>query len=107
MPRRARVKGNEGLRCRAYGHPWIDYGWLPMIQEGLRMWSQDFECGRCKAKRHDRRAFRTFALLRRRYELPSGYPSRLTRAEALTALVEGQEEGGTIKSIQGEAVLGA
>ena len=58
-----------------------------MIQEGLRMWSQDFECGRCKAKRHDRRARRTFALLRRWYELPPGYPGRLTRAEALTALL--------------------
>jgi hypothetical protein len=103
VARRAKVKGQEMVRCRAYGHPWVDYGWLAMIVGGLRLWSQDFECSRCKATRHDRRARATFDLLRRWYDLPAGYPGRMSRAEALRALID----EGSPMSEQQESVVGA
>lgn len=103
MTKRARVKGQEMVRCRAYGHPWVDYGWLPLIANGLRMWSQDFECGRCRAIRHDRRARATFKLLRRWYDLPGGYPGSLSQAEALKILIDADP----VMSEQQEAVIGA
>jgi hypothetical protein len=103
MAKRSKIKGQEMERCRAYGHPWIDYGWLPIIAGGLRLWSQDFQCGRCGATRHDRRARGTFKLARRWYDLPTGYPGSLSQAEALQVLID----EGSPMSEQQEAVIGA
>jgi len=74
------------IKCRAYGHRWEDLGWLALVSQGIRLWSQQFRCDRCDMIRHDWRAHSTLSLDTRRYDKPSGYPSRLPTKDALRIL---------------------
>jgi hypothetical protein len=74
------------VRCRAYGHPWEDQGWLPMVHGGVSLWSQRFDCTRCKMIRDDHRTRSTLALDWRHYDKPSDYPGRLPKVDAIRIL---------------------
>ena len=80
------------LKCRAYGHNWLDRGWLPIsaIAKGRSVsgWDQQFTCDRCTAIREDFRARATFKLIRRSYTLPDGYPGDIKQFEALKSLIQ-------------------
>ena len=74
------------IKCRAYGHRWEDLGWLALVSQGIRLWSQQFRCDRCDMLRHDWRTHSTLSLDTRRYTKPDGYPGRLPAKEALRIL---------------------
>ena len=74
------------IKCRAYGHRWEDLGWLALVSQGIRLWSQQFRCDRCDMLRHDWRTHSTLSLDTRKYTKPDGYPGRLPAKEALRIL---------------------
>jgi hypothetical protein len=82
----ARRRILQMIKCRAYGHRWEDLGWLALVSQGIRLWSQQFRCDRCDMLRNDRRTHSTMALDSRIYDKPSGYPGRLPAKEALRIL---------------------
>ena len=75
------------LKCRAYGHIWIDTGWVSIIFAGSRAYDQTMRCDRCQSNRRDYRARATFKLVSRTYEYETGYPGKIPRAEALKLII--------------------
>jgi hypothetical protein len=81
------------IRCRAYGHPWDDLGWLPVVRG---QYTQTFRCTRCGAQRDDYRLRASLDLTQRIYLLPTGYPGRLPRADAVGILLRGSSPEGQL-----------
>lgn len=88
------------IRCRAYGHQWLDRGWLAMIRRGVACWSQRFDCQRCNAARDDFRTRATRRLIHRDYTLPDGYPGRMPKADALDVIILGDTESARVALAQ-------
>ena len=76
------------IRCRSmYQHALDDRGWLPKIAPGgQKLLEQQLVCLRCGAIRVDQRLRSTRKLTSRWYELPDGYPGKMTQDEALKIL---------------------
>ena len=70
------------IKCRAYGHRWEDLGWLALVSQGIRLWSQQFRCDRCDMLRYDRYTHATMSLDQRKYAKPTGYPGGLPAVDA-------------------------
>lgn len=83
------VRDRELLKCRAYGHRWIDRGWVAMIKDAIRGWEQELSCDRCETVRSDFRARGSMRLLGRSYRYKhDDYPGMVKQKSALRDLVE-------------------
>src|SRR5881628_2738255 len=94
------------MRCRAYGHAWEDRGWLPMVgartarREGsARLWDQLLTCTGCTSSRNDRRAWGTLSLEYRVYDMAPGYPSDVSKIDAIAECIAYDSEHGIMGQV--------